>query len=95
MNQVLCTLFFALIVRPILTIIFGLNVRHRERLVADGPALLVANHNSHLDALTLMCLFPLKMLHIIHPVAAQDYFFRNRLLKWFALEIIGVIPPGA
>ena len=39
-----------------------------------------------------MSLFPLRMLPQLRPVAAQDYFFRNGLLKWFALNIMGILP---
>ncbi len=85
-------LFFALIVRPLCLVILGMNVRHRDRMPRGGPALVVANHNSHLDTLVLITLFPLSKLRRLRPVAAQDYFFRNRFLKWFALEIIGIIP---
>ena len=92
MNHFLRLLFFALFVRPVLLVILGMNVRHRQRLVSDGPAILIANHNSHLDAITLMCMFPLKMLRKLRPVAAQDYFFRNAPLKWFALKIMGILP---
>jgi len=28
----------------------------------------------------------------VHPVAAADYFLRTRLLAWFALRIVGIIP---
>ena len=92
MNKLCRLLFFGLFVRPIMLIFLGLNVRRREGLPAKGPAVLVANHNSHLDAVTLMSLFPLRMLPKLRPVAAQDYFFRNPLLKWFALRIMGILP---
>ena len=42
--------------------------------------------------MVLMTLFPRRCCRRLRPVAAQDYFFRHRLLKWFALRIIGIIP---
>lgn len=92
MNGLLRLLFFALVVRPFLLVVLGLNVRRREQLPERGPAVIVANHNSHLDVLALMTLFALKVLPKVRPVAARDYFLRNRLLAWFSLEIIGIIP---
>ena len=86
------TLFFAFLIRPFVLVMLGLNVRNREKLPVTGPVVLVANHNSHLDAVTLMSLFPLRMLSKLRPVAAQDYFFRNPLLRWFALRVIGILP---
>jgi len=92
MNRWLRSLFFVLVVKPLVTVVLGTNVKRGELLPHKGPALLVANHNSHLDTMVLMSLFPLSMLPLLRPVAAADYFLRNRLLAWFATRIIGIIP---
>lgn len=92
MGTLIRFLFFGVIARFIALIVLGLNVRHRERLPKDGPCIVVANHNSHLDTITLMTLLPLRLLPKVHPVAAADYFLRHRLLAWFALKVIGIVP---
>ena len=90
--SILRTAFFALFVRPVLTIALGTNVRGRERLPVKGPAIIVANHNSHLDTLTIMAMCPLRQLPLLRPVAAMDYFMKTKAMAWFATNIIGIIP---
>jgi 1-acyl-sn-glycerol-3-phosphate acyltransferase len=92
MNTVLRIVFFAVLVRPLTWVVLGLNLRHPKRLPSSGPAILVANHNSHLDTLVLMSVFPLRMLPRLRPVAAMDYFLRNRLLAWLSQRLIGILP---
>lgn len=91
-NTLLRHIFFLAVVQPIVLVVLGLNVRRRELLPNQGPAVIVANHNSHLDAIVLMTLFGLRRLSSVHPVAAADYFLGNRWLAWFSTEIIGIIP---
>lgn len=92
MTAVLRWLFFSLLVRPVVSIVLGMNVRGREHLPKTGPAIITANHNSHLDAMVLMSLLPHRLLHRVRPVAAADYFMKGRFLTWFSTKIIGILP---
>jgi 1-acyl-sn-glycerol-3-phosphate acyltransferase len=85
-------LFYVVVVRPVLLIVLGFNIRHLERLKAQGPHFIAANHNSHLDALVLMSLFRFADIPRVRLVAARDYWCRTRLMTWFSLNIIGVVP---
>ena len=83
--------WFALFVRPVLMVILGVNIRNRVRLPQDGPAIIVANHNSHLDTMALISMMPLSRLPKLTPVAAVDYFGEGAF-GWFAKHIIGILP---
>ncbi len=90
--NILQILFFLIIVRPIISLILGLHIEGEDRLPAKGPAIIAANHNSHLDAVTLVSLWPLTKIHQVRSVAAADYFLANRFMAWFSQTIIGIIP---
>ncbi len=92
MNHTLRLLFFALIVRPLMIIVLGTNVRRQELLPESGPAIIVANHNSHLDVFAIMNVLGLHRLPSVRPVAAADYFMTRRFRRWFATKIVGIIP---
>lgn len=92
MVRLLRLLFWILIGRPLVLVVLGLNVRNHRGLPRHGPAIVVANHNSHLDTFVLVSLFPLRLLGKLRPVAAADYFLKNRALAWFTFNITNMIP---
>ena len=85
-------IFFALVIRPFLALFIGLRVRGREHLPGSGPFILIANHSSHLDTVSLLSLFPLNRLRRIRPVAAADYFDRNRIISVLARTLFNILP---
>jgi 1-acyl-sn-glycerol-3-phosphate acyltransferase len=75
-----------------MTLFIGLRVRGREHLAGPGPFILIANHSSHLDTISLLSLFPLGRLRHIRPVAAADYFERNKIVSVFTKTIFNILP---
>ena len=92
MQKLLRMLFVVVVARPIILFWLGLTVRHRDRLPRHGPAIIAANHNSHLDTVALLSLFPLEEVPNVRPVAAADYFMKPGFMRWFSLNVIGIIP---
>jgi 1-acyl-sn-glycerol-3-phosphate acyltransferase len=83
---------FALVIKPFMALFIGLRVRGREHLARTEPFVLIANHSSHLDTLSLLSLFPLSRLRRIRPVAAADYFERNRFVSIFTKTLFNILP---
>jgi 1-acyl-sn-glycerol-3-phosphate acyltransferase len=88
--RIVQAVLFVAIVRPFLSIFMGLAVRHRHNLPTQGPAIVIANHNSHLDTLSLMAQMPLAALWRVRPVAAADHFGKGAagLFARFILQAI-------
>jgi len=84
-------ILFALLVRPVVLLIIGLNLRGRRELPQSGPAVIVANHNSHLDTLVLLSLLGPKAFRVARPVAASDYFTQTRWLNWMCFGLLNAI----
>ena len=92
MRKLLRILFVVLVARPVILFWLGLTIRHRDRLPIRGPAIIAGNHNSHLDTVALLSLFPLDEVPNVRPVAAADYFMKPGFMRWFSLNVIGIIP---
>jgi 1-acyl-sn-glycerol-3-phosphate acyltransferase len=84
-------LFFLLLIRPLVLIIAGVSLKGKENLPSNGPAILVANHNSHLDTLVVMSLFSLKTLEKVRPIGAEDYFCNKPYKAWLSRNLLDLI----
>jgi 1-acyl-sn-glycerol-3-phosphate acyltransferase len=85
-------LLLIVIGRPLARFLTGADVVGRHRLPTKGPAIVVANHNSHVDTLLLLALFSPRALLRVRPAAASDYFLANPVIGWFSRNLIGVVP---
>lgn len=68
------------LLRPFLKLFFGINVEGKKNLAALDRYILIANHNSHLDIMLLFYILPIRHIMITHPVAAEEYFSRSKVL---------------
>ena len=92
LRRIAAIVFFAVVVRPALLLLTGLRAEGRAHLPEHGPAVVAANHNSHLDVVALMSLFPLARLHEVRPVAAADHFLKPGPIGWLARNLLAIIP---
>ncbi|WP_245637373.1 lysophospholipid acyltransferase family protein [Actinomyces vulturis] len=65
----------------------GVHVRGK---FADGPFVVVVNHNSHADTIAMMAASPTIMRTVT--VAAQDYWFTRRSRRFIARSLLGAYP---
>lgn len=79
-------------VRLLLGLINRLEIRGQRNLPADGPFIMVANHESHLDALVLASALPLSLRDKLFPLAAGDVFFETPVLAAFAAHFLNALP---
>jgi 1-acyl-sn-glycerol-3-phosphate acyltransferase len=84
--------FIMAVLRPLAAVLTGVDVIGRERLPRRGPAIVAGNHNSHMDTLLLLALFPSSAVGRVRPAAAADYFLKDPAVSWFARNIIGIVP---
>jgi 1-acyl-sn-glycerol-3-phosphate acyltransferase len=79
-------------VRAYLALVHRLRVEGREKLPAEPPFIIVANHQSHLDALALAAMLPWRLRIRTYPIAAMDTFFESPVTAAFAASTINALP---
>lgn len=83
MSNLFKRLFYTFFIRPWLTIIIGVNFQNRKLLKETDQFIIVANHNSHFDVVSIMAAMPGNKLKNIRAVAAGDYFGKSSFRSFF------------
>ncbi len=83
---------WTMLVRAYLAAFHRLSVRGRENLPAAPPFVLIANHASHLDALTLAAALPRRLSQSAFSLAAGEVFFSSLPAAGFAALAVNALP---
>jgi len=79
MRKIILQLLYCVLIRLFLRIFVGVKFGKAKFLLEEKQFIIVANHNSHLDTLTVMASLPRQIVHKVRPVAAADHFGKTKL----------------
>ena len=94
----LVSFFFRFLWRVFLTVSFKFWVRLEikgdwKKVYSENPRLLIiSNHASHLDAVSIAAAIPFSMWQSLYIAAAKDYFFGSPVFMFFSQHCLGAIP---
>lgn len=80
------------LVRGYLRVYHRLTITGREHLPLEDSFVLVCNHVSHLDTVSLQAALPLTWMHRTFPAAARDYFFSSVPRSVFSVIFVNGLP---
>lgn len=91
MRLPLLFIVYKILFNTLLKIVVGVKYLGHKKITNYEQFIIASNHNSHLDAITLMNALPARKLALTHPVAAADYFGKNKFtsfITWFFINAI-------
>lgn len=91
MKNYILKITYSFIVRWFLKLIVGVKFDNADFLKEIRQFIIVANHNSHLDTMTLMASLPPSVVPTVKPVAAKDHFGKTKLSTWLSNTFINAL----
>lgn len=79
MHSLILQIIYSFVLRLFLKIFVGVRFYNTESFNSNEQFIIVANHNSHLDTMTILAALPRKIIHKVKPVAAADHFGKTKL----------------
>lgn len=90
-RQWLLWILYKVLWRTVFGVVIGLRYRWSKTPHPSGPVIYVANHNSHLDGMSLMTIVPSHRIHLTHSVAAQDFFGNSGFRRWSMKNLVNAV----
>lgn len=81
-----------LVMRAYLKLYHRLTIHGREHLPLNESFVMVCNHTSHLDTVSLLAALPVWRVHRAFPAAAVDYFFSSVPRSAVAVLFVNALP---
>ncbi|HEX5168688.1 MAG TPA: lysophospholipid acyltransferase family protein [Cyclobacteriaceae bacterium] len=91
MKKLVLQITFGFFIRYFLKVIVGVRFSEAKFLSKEKQFIIVANHNSHLDTMSLMASVPRSIVHRVRPVAAQDHFGKTKVQEVFSNFFINTL----
>ncbi len=81
-----------LVMRAYLRLYHRLAIHGREHLPLNESFVMICNHTSHLDTLSLLAALPVRRVHRAFPAAAADYFFSSVPRSAVSVLFVNALP---
>lgn len=91
MKNIVLKISYSFFVRWFLKIVVGVKFDDAHFLKDIDQFIIVSNHNSHLDTMTIMASLPSTLLSKVRPVAAKDHFGKTKLSTWLSNTFINAL----
>jgi len=86
--KTLLKVIYSVVLRNFLKLIVGVKMDDSDFLKEEEQFIIVANHNSHLDTMSIMASLPSSILHKVKPVAAKDHFGKTKMSAFLSEKLI-------
>ncbi|XWN37432.1 MAG: lysophospholipid acyltransferase family protein [Balneola sp.] len=91
MQKYILRFIYCFVLRLFLKLIVGVKFDNASFLEKENQFVILSNHNSHLDTLSIMASLPPSIIHKVKPVAAGDYFGRNKIISWLSRFFLNAV----
>src|ERR1700733_3845161 len=78
MRKYLLQFLYGVVMKNLLRMVVGVQFGKSDFLKSYKQFIIIANHNSHLDTMSLLASLPGDKVHTVKPVAAMDYFGKTK-----------------